>query len=174
MVVNAFPTWCLCLFFSLLLSRCLIPKSLNYVLPNLLSFLSNFKLLDSPWAPGFRCGVPFALQCQKHMAEVLWAYECMHMTVFTRGGSVIMAGLGYIQYGWTIITWTIWMYNNYMDKEVWLDWEWNPGHVKAGWLYVSTRNWTEDVPRLGNFVSLPGMEHRSGSVIRVRSFVRVE
>ena len=45
---------------------------------------------------------------------------------------LIMAGLGYIQYGWTIITWTIWMYNNYMDKEVWLDWEWNPGHVKAG------------------------------------------
>ena len=69
---------------------------------------------------------------------------------------------------------TIWMDNNYRNREVWLDWEWNPGHVKAGWLYVSTRNWTKDVPRLGNFVSLPGMEHRLGSVIRVRSFVRVE
>ena len=56
----------------------------------------------------------------------------MHKTVFSREGSVIMAGLGYIQYGWTIITWTIWMDNNYMDREVWLDWEWNPGHVKAG------------------------------------------
>ena len=160
MVVNAFPTWCLCLFFSLLLSRCLIPKSLNYVLPNLLSFLSNFKLLDSPWAPGFWCGVPFALQCQKHMAEVLWAYECMYKR-------------RKCYHVWARIC-TIWKDNNYMDREVWLDWEWNPGHVKAGWLYVSTRNWTEDVPRLGNFVSLPGMEHRSGSVIRVRSFVRVE
>jgi len=56
----------------------------------------------------------------------------MHKKLFTRGGSFIMAGLGYIQYGWTIITWTIWMDNNYMDREVWLDWEWNPGHVKAG------------------------------------------
>ena len=56
------------------------------------------------------------------------------MTVFTRGGSVIMAGLGYIQYGWTIITW--------IGK------------------YGLNGNGTQDISRLGDFMSQPGIEQR--------------
>ena len=59
-----------------------------------------------------------------------------------------MAGLGYVQYGWTIIT----------------------GIGKYG----LTGNGTQDMSRLGGFMSQPGMGHRLGSVIRVRIFVRVE
>ena len=56
----------------------------------------------------------------------------MHKTFFTRGGSVIIAVLGYIQYGQTTITWI--------------------GN------YGLTGNGTQDMSRLGDFMSQPGIE----------------
>ena len=57
----------------------------------------------------------------------------MHKTIFTRGESVIMAELGYIV-GWTTIIW--------IGK------------------HVSTGNGKQDRPRLGDFVSQPGIRQR--------------
>ncbi|KNZ46197.1 hypothetical protein VP01_747g3 [Puccinia sorghi] len=58
-------------------------------------------------ASSLHCGVPFVLQFQKHMVE---RRKCDHSQA---------------------MIFTIWTNNNYMDREVSLNWEWNTGSVKA-------------------------------------------
>ncbi|KNZ45119.1 hypothetical protein VP01_847g2 [Puccinia sorghi] len=84
----------------------------------------------------------------------LWC--SIHVTILKAHGRVIRRDC---YHGQTRIC-TIWTNNNYVAREVFLDWEWNTGHVKAG---------------LGNLMAQPGMARNLvlGKVVERNNYVRM-
>ena len=73
------------------------------------------------------------------MQQLVWCFICVKMQKALGRGIVsrlvhakdILYKMRKCYHDWARI-YTTWTDNKYVDREVWLDWEWNAGFVKAG------------------------------------------